>query len=381
MNVLQEDTSTSGSGLGDWEAPELGDFTQDVEGVANAWEKLRSDMEYTLSAPLDVWFEAFGGWGLAARGLTEFFHGFLDVVDGILKVVGGLFQFIWGLLTENDELVNKGLKQMGDGVIEILKGLGEMIWGLIQTLVGIVVGILWELVGSLFNIIKGVNDWIGEQVTNLVNWVINFMWTGLQGVGALFSIGINWVKKNIIDKIVEYFKWSINFVADLFKNSWNTTVSFFKGIVDKMIGLFKNIGTSVGNAIGGTFKSIINGVLSAVENILNFPIKSINKLIDKVNTLPGVNLGKLSTFKFPRLAKGGIVSMPGRGVPVGSALAGERGQEGVIPLTDSQQMALLGEAIGKYITINANITNTMNGRIISRELQKINNESDFSFNR
>ena len=97
--------------------------------------------------------------------------------------------------------------------------------------------------------------------------------------------------------------------------------------------------------------------------------------------MPGINLGKLPTFKLPRLAKGGIINQPGRGIPVGSAIGGERGQEGVIPLTDSQQMQLLGEAIGRYVTINANITNTMNGRVISRELQKVNNTNDFAFNR
>ena len=37
--------------------------------------------------------------------------------------------------------------------------------------------------------------------------------------------------------------------------------------------------------------------------------------------------------------------------------------------------------LGKYITINANITNTMNGRVISRELQKINTNNDFATNR
>ena len=73
--------------------------------------------------------------------------------------------------------------------------------------------------------------------------------------------------------------------------------------------------------------------------------------------------------------------MPSRGIPIGGALAGERGAEGVIPLTDSQQMALLGEAIGRYITINAQITNTMNGRVISRELHKIQQENSFASNR
>jgi hypothetical protein len=44
-------------------------------------------------------------------------------------------------------------------------------------------------------------------------------------------------------------------------------------------------------------------------------------------------------------------------------------------------METLGATIGKYITINASITNTMNGRVISRELQKINTNNDFAMNR
>lgn len=77
--------------------------------------------------------------------------------------------------------------------------------------------------------------------------------------------------------------------------------------------------------------------------------------------------------------KGGIINLPSRGVPLN--IGGEAGPEGIVPLTDSQQMALLGEAIGRYITINAQITNTMNGRVISRELQKIQQENSFASNR
>jgi hypothetical protein len=121
--------------------------------------------------------------------------------------------------------------------------------------------------------------------------------------------------------------------------------------------------------------------MGAIETILNAPIRAINGLIRVINKVPGINLGKLDTFDLPRLAKGGIINQPGRGVMVGSAIAGEHGAEGVIPLTDSQQMALLGEAIGRYITITANITNTMNGRIISREIKRIGAEQDFAYNR
>ena len=64
----------------------------------------------------------------------------------------------------------------------------------------------------------------------------------------------------------------------------------------------------------------------------------------------------------------------------GSAIGGEAGAEGVIPLTDSQAMAQLGEAIGKYITINATVINKMNSRTLSRQMQTIQANKDFAYN-
>lgn len=83
----------------------------------------------------------------------------------------------------------------------------------------------------------------------------------------------------------------------------------------------------------------------------------------------------------PRLARGGIINQPGRGVPLGSAFGGERGMEGVIPLTDSQQMELLGATIGKYISINATVPVYVGNRQIAREIRKIDAENDFAYNR
>lgn len=91
-------------------------------------------------------------------------------------------------------------------------------------------------------------------------------------------------------------------------------------------------------------------------------------------------MSQLPTFNLPRLKVGGIINMPNKGVMLGSAIGGESGREGVVPLTDSQAMETLGEAIGRYITINANITNTMNGRVISRQLKTIQNDKDFAYN-
>lgn len=73
--------------------------------------------------------------------------------------------------------------------------------------------------------------------------------------------------------------------------------------------------------------------------------------------------------------------MPGRGVPYHGAYIGERGAEAVVPLTDSQQMALLGETIGRYVTINATIPVYAYNRQVDRQIKRIQAEDNFAGNR
>lgn len=72
--------------------------------------------------------------------------------------------------------------------------------------------------------------------------------------------------------------------------------------------------------------------------------------------------------------------MPNTGTIVGSAIAGESGREGVVPLTDGQAMAELGREIGKNVIINLTNITSMNGRTIGRELKQVQNEQDFAYN-
>lgn len=82
------------------------------------------------------------------------------------------------------------------------------------------------------------------------------------------------------------------------------------------------------------------------------------------------------------MATGGIhiVNNPGKGVLSGGALTGEVSHEGVIPLTNESAMEMLGESIGKHVTIYATLVNKMNGKTISRELQEVNSQSAFASN-
>jgi hypothetical protein len=86
-------------------------------------------------------------------------------------------------------------------------------------------------------------------------------------------------------------------------------------------------------------------------------------------------LSTVSTLRLPRLARGGIVNNPGQGVMMGNYIAGEKGAEAVLPLTDGTLQKL-----ANMMPITVHVTNTMNGRVLSREIQRVQNENDFAFN-
>lgn len=136
---------------------------------------------------------------------------------------------------------------------------------------------------------------------------------------------------------------------------------------------------------GQKFKKFFDGIWESMKSgastAWNWITSKFSGNKSSSNSSSGFAKGGIVYSNVPKLASGGIINIPGQGVPIVSAIGGERGKEGVIPLTDSQQMALLGEAIGRYITVNLTNINEMNGRVLSREMKRINNDSDFLFNR
>ena len=316
MNVLS-DSSSGGGGGGGMSTPNPIDTSKFAETITMYQNMWNELLAIDRKDAKEMLLNSDKTWGLFKLGWFDTTQGIARFIQGIVDVFRGVGQIIQGIAEGNNKKIKEGVHTLVLGIFGIISGIGQFLLGIGEMAVGIVKGFLKEMYDGITNIFTKIRDAVNKKIDNM--------------------------KKTLTDK-------------------------------------FGNIGTILGNAFGDKFKTIFNVVLGTIESLLNKPINAINKLINTINAVPGINLGKLSTFKFPRLAKGGIINMPGKGTYVGGAIGGESGREGVLPLTDSQQMELLGEAIGRYITINASITNTMNGRIISRELQKINNESNFANN-
>lgn len=345
MNVLQ-DTSTSGAG-GGTTAPSI-DLSQ-WQGEIPSWIQWIADNKDIVIAGL---LGIAGGLTAVSFGLKPIQGlGIGLILAGIILLIQRIIDFIKDPSWDNFLTILQGIALVVAGIAILMNG---WIVALIALGVAIVTYVIqnWDKVKE---ILGQVGSWIYDKIIKPVADFFANLWQGIKdGVGS----AVQWVK-----------------------DKFSSIVSFFSDLISKIVGLFKTIGTKVGNAIGSAFKIVINGVLKSIENILNFPIKSINKLIDVINAVPGINIKTLPTFSLPRLAVGGIVNMPGRGVPVGGAITGEAGREGVIPLTDSQAMETLGATIGKYININLTNITKLDNRQIAKEQKKINAQNDFAFNR
>ena len=277
-----------------------------------------------------------------------------STIDYIRKNWGPIGDFIadimQGVLDFFDIAIN-WIKDSFDGIIEFFKGVFAGDWGK-----------AWEGIKKIFNA----------------------TWEAIKSVFKVFGEFVYNVTIKPVEKIFGGLWESIKTGA---RNAWNWITGIFRGIgdwfgnlINTIIGKFRDMGTKVGQVVSGAFKGVVNGILGAVERILNTPIRAINGLISVINKVPGVSLGTLRTFSLPRLAVGGIVNMPNKGTLVGGALAGESGREGVLPLTDQQAMSELGREIGKNVLVNLTNITTMNGRVIGRELKQVASEQDFAYN-
>lgn len=312
-------------------------------------------------------------------------------------------------IAENKDLVIAGLLGIAGGLVAVNLGL--------TAIQGIGVGIaLAGIIFAIQSLIKFLQDPTFENFTNIIIGI----GTAIIGVGIIISsipliiagvitLIVATIVKNydyimgLFNKLINWFetdfigalRYLFGPVGDILALPFIFAVNVMKGAFEGLFGGIKKIVTGIIQIFKGDFKNGISNVFGGLKDILLVPfnalVSGINSLIRGVNRIrfdvpdwvPGFG-GKKFGFnipQIPRLAVGGIVNMPGRGVPIGGAIAGESGREGVIPLTDSQAMESLGATIGKYININLTNITKLDNRQIAKEQKKINAQNDFAFNR
>ena len=352
MNVLNDTSSNSGGGAGAGaiSLPSM-DLSQ-LQGEVPEWVKwIAENKDIVIAGLLGI----AGGLVAINLGLTAIQGiGVGIALAGIIIAIQSLIKFLQDPTFENFTNIIIGIGTAIIGVGIIISSFPIIITGVIAVIVATIVK-NYDYIMGLFN--------------KLINWFETDF------IGAL-----RYLFGPIGDIIAAPFIFAVNAMKSAFEGLFGGIKKIVTGIIQIFKGDFKN---GIMNVFGG-LKDILLAPFNALVSGINSLIRGVNRIrFDVPDWVPGFG-GKKFGFnipQIPRLAVGGIVNMPGRGVPIGGAIAGESGREGVIPLTDSQAMETLGATIGKYININLTNITKLDNRQIAKEQKKINAQNDFAFNR
>lgn len=388
MNILQDNTSSTGGSTG-VSAPSMD--LSNVQGEIPAWLKWIIENKDLIISTLTgiataVLLIKFGLEGIKALGIGV-------LIAGIMYTVMALIEYLKDPSWENFGKVIQGIgvSIIGVGVIiasvlGIVAGAPVIITGAIVLIWGTIVK-YWEQIKAFFQSgidwLKGKSDWIRQMFGDVVGDIYDNFVSGLQDVLNWLDSTMKGIKANF-NEIISFIKnvFSGNWqgawqnIKNIFSNIWEgmkNTVKTIFGLIGKMA---INIGKTVGATISGAFKAVVNGVLRAIEDILNSPIRAINSLTDVINRVPGINLGYLNTFNLPRLAKGGVISQPTQ------AIIGEAGREAVVPLENNMEWldVIADKLVSKIGTSGGSYIINLDGRTIQRGQAKRRQELAFATN-
>lgn len=322
-----------------------------------------------------------GGLALVLKTVTQLIETFsksgmtLGEVGGLLAIVFGTILALMVSVAAIGPLMTAGLVPF----LAVIAGISAVLIVMAATLPTILDAVSKFIVAIAPVVIEYLKT-MGTLINNLINTLGKVLPPIIQSVGGVF--------KTIFDGIAKV----IGTVGNSLTNILNGVGSLVSSVLGSILHFIERLGpainTFVDNAIQAVTK-LINFMISGIEYLVNtLVIGGVNKIIDSINkigTYVGITLNRVDRMSIPRfrpqLAKGGIVNMPGRGIPVGGAIAGEAGREGVIPLTDQAQMELIGEEIGKHVTINLTNVTQLDSRELSRKVQKVSADRNFAFER
>lgn len=384
MNILQDNTGSTGGSVG-VSTPSMD--LRNMQGEIPAWLKwIIENKDLILSVMAGV-TAGLLAWKLGLGGIKALGIGVM--VAGVVLAIQGLIAYLNDPTFENFGKIIEGLGIALIGLGIIIGGPAGLVVGIVGAIVllwGVIVK-YWEQIKAFFQSgidwLKGKSDWIRQMFGDVVGNIYDNFVSGLQDVLNWLDSTMKGIKANF-NEIISFIKnvfagnWQGAWqnIKNIFSNIWEgmkNTVKTIFGLIGKMA---INIGKTVGATISGAFKAVVNGVLWAIENILNTPIRTVNRLIGVINKVPGINLGYLNTFNLPRLAKGGVISQPTQ------AIIGEAGREAVVPLENNMEWldVLADKLASKIGTSGGSYIINLDGRTIQRGQAKRRQELAFATN-
>lgn len=279
-------------------------------------EKWKSKFGKIFSSIGDLWnklkepFMAIGDW-------------FKDIFGKLKDVVGGFvdkFKDKWAVIKDRIDKAKDWFQLLWDKISYLFTGVGAWFESKFKK--------AFSKVKDAFSPIKQFfkDKWgdIKDAFSTVGTWFKGKFDEALGKIKDVFGPIIGWFKgvwKDIKEKFNPENKPIADWFEGKFSDAYSKIKSVFGGIVDwfgnlwegkdgkgGIKGAFTSIGSNIASAVGGAFKSVVNSIITTLENIINGGVNLINKFIKFINDItPGKDLSELKEVKFGRLETGGVI--------------------------------------------------------------------------
>ena len=271
------------------------------------------------------------------------------------------------------ELIGSIIGALASAIIGMAQRIGELAQQLWDTIKSYFDGYVdWE--GTPGEIIDGLWNGIVDALKTAGTWIYNNVWVPFRdGFKKAFGIDAETSQKmkdfgsNMMTGLRDGIIGAINKVKQACTDIWAAIKEKFANVgswfkekftdawqkVKDVFSAGGKIFSGIKEGIASTFKTIVNGFIDGINRVIASPFNAINRMLNTIRSVevlgfsPFKNLwsyNPLSVPQIPKLALGGIVNRPGRGVP---AIIGEAGAEAVLPLENNTEwMDVLADKIG-----------------------------------
>ncbi len=288
----------------------------------------------------------------------------LLVLGKTMTAISGVLGWVKGI-TGALGAVTAGTKGLGT-ILSAVFGPAGIVILVIAALAALVVGIkyLWDnnegfrnAVITAWNAIKAaaiaVFDWLKPYFTAIWDAMTKAGKAALELFKVAFETVFNAIKafwdkwgpaiKVAFQIIWDFLKTYVGSVLDGIKIVFETVFNVIADIFDIFAAAFKGDWSALWQGVKNLFSDIWNGVIKIAENALNGVIGIVNKAIEWINKIPGVDIKAVGEVNFSgaqvqKHGDGGIFTRP---TLWGNHLIGEAGPEALVPL---DRMGGLGTA-------------------------------------
>ncbi len=279
--------------------------------------------------------------------VTQILVGLAEMLPTVVQQIVDTIPLICNALVENYPLLIEAAVQLlmaiVEGIPEIIPPLIAAIPQLIQTLVDTLLEFIPDIIQAAIDLLMAIVDTLPTLIPTLIDGALTLFFAIVDAIPMIIPPLLK-ALPGIVDKLigtlidniptllagaVKLFMAIVQAIPKILPDLIKALGSLIGSALSNIGNLFKKVGTVIGDAIGGTVKKAIQGVLSNAIKIINGFIKAINLAIGLINKIPGVNIKKLNELEVPKLARGGVVDS------ATMAVIGERGTEAVVPLENN----------------------------------------------